>query len=278
MSRKGLAALAISCVMLAPARASADAKQCVQQNNDGADLRDQRRMLAARQAYRACTAEPDCPAIIRSECDAALEELRTAVPTLLVSVLDERGHDLSGATLLLDGKAVALDGSALEVDPGAHELTATSGVKSLHLQVLAIEKDTNRRIEMVLRTRRTARAVRNLTPPVLRAQRSRAPAYVLGGVAALGAASFGYFALSGHSKLGDLQRCKPYCLPDDVQRVRTRYLLADVSLGVSLIALAGAGYWLWSAHDETAVAASSPLSLALMAAPGAAGLSVRWIK
>ncbi len=277
-SRRALAAIATSCVLLTPARATADAKQCVKQNNDGADLRDQHRMLAAREAYRACAAEPDCPAMVRSECDAALNDLRSAIPTLLVSVLDEGGHDLSGATLLVDGKAIALDGSALEVDPGAHDLTASSGTTTLRLRVLAVEKDLNRRLELVLKKAPPVTVAGNLTPPVWKPRRSRAPAYVLGGLAAAGAASFSYFALSGHSALADLKACRPYCDPDAVRRVRTKYTVADVSLGVSLAALAGAGFWLWSSLKEEPVVASGPLSVTLSAAPSAASLSVRWVE
>src|SRR5258708_2923972 len=79
------------------------------------------------------------------------------------------------------------------------------------------------------------------------------------------AASFGYCALSGHSEMGPLNQCKPYCAAADVQRVRTKYLIADISLGVSLVALAGAGYWLLSGTKETHAKSESGLSVALAA-------------
>ena len=278
LSRHALAGLFASCVLVAPARARADAKQCVQQNNSGADLRDDHHALAAREQYRACVAEPECPAMVRAECDSALTDLKTSIPTLLVSVLDEQGHDVPGATLLVDGQSVALDGSALEVDPGTHELIAESGSLSSHLQVKAIEKDANRRIEIVLRAPKPAEPAKVAPPPVVLPKRSKMPAYVLGGVAAAGAASFGYFALSGHTGLGHLDQCKPYCTPDQVRSVRSKYLAADISLGVSLVALAGAGYWLFTTPKQAPPPDEKAFSWNVSAAPGLAALSLRWVE
>jgi hypothetical protein len=279
MNRRAVSAIFGVCGLFIASPAFADAKQCVAQNNDGAQKRDEHHLLAAREAYRACVAETECPEVVRAECDTALTEIKTAIPTLLVAVLDEQQHDLPGATLTLDGQPVALDGSTVEVDPGTHELIASNGSLSSHLQVKAIESDLNRRVEIVLQAPHPVEVPRDQAPPPVKAApRSAVPAYVLGGVAAASAASFGYFALSGHSEMGPLDRCKPYCAAADVQRVRTKYLIADISLGVSLVALAGAGYWLLSGPKEAHAKSESGLSVALSARPGAAGLSVRWIR
>jgi len=280
MSTRLAGCLLTLCGLCAASPAFADAKQCVAQNNDGVQKRDEHQLLAARDAYRACVAESECPELVRAECDAALTDIKTAIPTLLVAVLDEHQHDLPGATLTLDGKPVALDGSPVEVDPGPHELAAASGELSSHLQVMAIESDLNRRVEIVLQAPRAAEPLAGPAPgaAVHAAPRSKVPAYVLGGVAVVGAASFGYFALSGHSDMGPLNRCKPNCSPDDVQRVRTKYLIADISLGVSLVALAGAGYWLLSGPKAEQARSDHALSVAVTAQPGAAGLSVRWVE
>jgi hypothetical protein len=281
MMRRAVSCLFALCGLCAASTAFADAKQCVAQNNDGAQKRDEHHLLAARDAYRACVAETECPEVVRAECDSALADLKTAIPTLLVAVLDEHQHDLPGATLTLDGHAVALDGSTVEVDPGMHELAATNGELSSKLEVKAIESDVNRRVEIVLQPPHVDEAPTDLSqsspPPPPR--RSKVPAYVLGGVAAVGAGSFAFFAISGHSKVtGTLDQCKPYCQADDVNSVRTKYLIADVSLGVSLVALAGAGYWLLSAPKEAPRASNSPISVAVTAQPGSAGVSVRWVE
>jgi len=275
MSTRVVGFLWLVTAICATSPALADAKRCVAQNNDGVQKRDEHQLLAARTAYRACVAERECPELVRAECDAALAEMKTAIPTLLVAVLDAQHHDLAGATLTLDGKPVPLDGSALEVDPGAHELVAQSGELSAHLQVIAIESDLNRRVEIVLAQPHADPPPVHTLPPRVES-RSLVPAYVLGGVAVVGAASFSYFALSGHAEMGPLDRCKPYCNPDDVRSVRTKYLLADISLGVSLLALAGAGYWLLAEPKEPQARKEAPFSFGLTARPGEARLSVRW--
>ena len=132
----------------------------------------------------------------------------------------------------------------------------------LHLQVMAIENDANRRIGMVLRA---PEAVRRTAAPAAAQHRSNVPAYVLGGFSAIGAASFAFFASSGHSDFRRLDQCKPYCEAADVNSVRAKYLVADISMGVSLLALAGAGYWLLSAPREAPIAPiakEQPLSAA----------------
>ena len=274
--RTALAGLLVCCGFFTAALAQADARQCVLHNNDGAQLRDDRHLLAAREAYRACITEHECPAIVRSECDAALADIKAAMPTLLVAVVDSQGHDLADAALKVDGRPVVLDGSSIEVDPGAHELVASSGSLSSRLQLMAIESDRSRHVELVLRSP-PQKPTSNR--PVLPVVRSNWPAYALGGVAALGAVSFGYFGINGTAGSRDLQSCKPYCDASAVTRVRNEYQVADISLGVSLVALVSAGYWLWSApkHAPAELSASS-LSWGFTALPHAAGLSVRWVE
>jgi hypothetical protein len=277
MTRRTVSAFIALCGLLVVPAASADAKRCVAQNNDGAQLRDGHHLLAAREAYRACVEERECPELVRGECDAALADVKTAIPTLLVAVVDEQQHDLAGATLTLDGQPVALDGSAVEVDPGPHELVASSGALNAHLQVMAIESDLNRRVELVLRAPHADEPPppSTFTRPVV-APRSKTPGYILGGVGIAAAASFGYFALSGHSEMSALGDCKPFCATSDVQRVRTKYLIADISLGVSLVALAGAGYWLLSGPKVAPAVSKNAFDVAVTAVPAGAGLSVRW--
>jgi len=273
---KVVSGLLISCSLFVARIAAADAKQCVTQNNDGADRRAEHHLLAARDAYRACVAEPECPAVVRDECDAALTDLKTAIPTVLISIVDQAQHDVAGATLLIDGKSVPVDGSAMEFDPGAHELVANSGSLSTTVQLVAIENDRNRRVELRLVPPVEASPLPALTAePPRPAPRSLVPSYILGGVGVLGAASFSYFALSGHSEFNRLQNCKPNCQPDDVREVRTRYLLADISLGVSVAALVSAGY-LFFHTPPPAPSERSALSLSVAAVPGATGFSVRW--
>jgi hypothetical protein len=268
-------------LLVATRLAAADAQQCVSHNNDGVDLRAKHKLLAARAAYRECVADPGCPGVVLAECETALADLKTAIPTLLISVLDEQRHDVVAATLKVDGRPVALDGQPLELDPGPHELVASGPAASTAMQVVAVENEANRQLELMLKALpgqgpdAGQDSARLAVGP--REARSRVPSYVLGGVSAAAAASFAYFAISGHSELNTLEQCKPNCRRSDVRDVRTKYLLADVSLGVSVVALATAGYLLWRAAPERPVISGS-VSLDVVAAPQVAGMSLRWVE
>ena len=277
LPRTALACLLAGGAFFTAALARADAKQCVLHNNDGAQLRDDRHLLAARDAYRACIAERECPAMVRSECDAALADIKAALPTLLVAVIDGEGHDLPNAALQVDGHPVVIDGSDLEVDPGAHELVATSGTLSSHLRVMVIESELSRRVELVLKAPEPPPLPVPPPAPELRA-RSYWPVYTLGGVAAVAAASWGYFGLSGRASMDRLDDCKPYCARGDVESVRNKYYAADISLGVSIVALVGAGYFLLAPPAKPPSERVSAFSFGVAPQPGGAGLSVRWVE
>jgi hypothetical protein len=281
-----LSGLWIVGLLAATRLAAADAQQCVSHNNDGVDLRAKHKLLASRAAYRECVADPGCPSVVLAECETALAELKTAIPTLLLSVLDEQRHDVVAASLKVDGRSVALDGQPLELDPGPYELVASGQATSTSMQVVAVENEVNRQVELVLKAPEPSppEAGQGLgqehdlglaAPPP--ARRSRVPSYVLGGVGAAAAASFAYFAISGHSGFNQLEQCKPNCSRSDVRDVRTKYLVADVSLGVSVVALAAAGYFLFRPAPERA-AASGSVALDIAAGPQTAGVSLRWVQ
>jgi hypothetical protein len=262
-------------VMGAALPAQAEVKQCIADNNHAAEARGQGLLRGAREHYLACVAASDCPDVVREECQQALTELKTQIPSLLVAVVDEQKRDLGDATLTLDGDLVALDGSTLEVDPGSHKLVATRGELQSELQIVASESEQNRRVELVL----AAPAQPVQAPPqpsvVSEPPPSRLPSYVLGGVALLGAGSFGYFALSGSADKSDLEDCKPYCAESDVQRTRTKYLIADVSLGVSLVTL-GVATYLWIDGTPKERPQHARVALDVRGLPGGAALGVRW--
>jgi hypothetical protein len=198
------------------------------------------------------------------------------MPSLAIAVVDDRKRDVAGAEFTLDGKKSNFQGVAIEVDPGPHELIAARGGDRVKVQVVALEGEQNRRVELTLPSeveveRPAARTgTDEVTPPSPQAasgRRSLVPVFVLGGVALASATSFGYFALSGKSAVSDLDRCKPYCSTDDVSSARTKYLLADISLGVAVLAAGIGTYFLVRAPAPSAAGTSRP-AFALGVAPG----------
>jgi len=66
---------------------------------------------------------------------------------------------------------------------------------------------------------------------------------VLGGVALAGVASFATFGALGMSDRSSLQNsCSPVCTSSQLSTVRTKFLVADISLGTAVLATAVGAY------------------------------------
>ncbi len=296
---------AVGCLILAvtfsSSRASADAQQCVVQNNSGLLLRGDGHLTAARDAYNACVSERDCPEVVRTECEAALKEVKAAVPTLVVAVVDEQKRSLADALLELDGESIRIGGAPIDIDPGPHILSAAHEGKITRSWKIDITERESKSIEVVLKTSELLVVATEpppgssdrlgptktvaLSPTALHAlasggnqpeiaEPSRLLALLLSGVGTAGTASFAYFAVSGDLAKHRLYQCKPDCNPDEVRGVTLDYLVADISAGVALLAFGGAGYLFRSNREEHH--ATRGVSLELISPPRGSGLGVRW--
>lgn len=116
--RAGVAAITLAAMAWqSAARADATSDACVDANTSGQSLRLDGKLSAAREQLRACN-DARCPAIVREDCAARLEELDRAQPTL---AFDAQGAAGSDVTVAIDGGApVALTGAEIAVDPGEH--------------------------------------------------------------------------------------------------------------------------------------------------------------
>jgi hypothetical protein len=66
----------------------------------------------------------------------------------------------------------------------------------------------------------------------------------LGAVAVAGGVGFAYFGVRAQSGEADLEQCTPNCTQARVDDVKDDYLRSNVSLGIGLAGLVGAGLWL----------------------------------
>jgi hypothetical protein len=72
--------------------------------------------------------------------------------------------------------------------------------------------------------------------------------------------SFAYLGIDGWRRARDLRSsCAPGCDPADVDQARLRLHLADASLAVGVVALAGAGWLVWRGHAGRSPAADVAL-------------------
>lgn len=248
---------ALSLIAASAARAQSDkdpVDACLRAADDGQRLRDQGKYLRARAAFLECSKDA-CPGAVRTECLSWLRDAEQAIPTVVIAARDSAGNDLTDASVYVDGDRVLdrLDGKPLAVDPGRHELRVELGARSLRREILLVAAEKNRVLTFELppapaRARPTAREPSVVEPtgttPWL--------GFALAGVGALGVGSFAYFGLTAKSDLDALESdpCAETrtCAESDVDSVRARYLIADVSLGVGLVAL-GAATWIFATHD-----------------------------
>jgi hypothetical protein len=243
------------CIVPSPARADDAMRACISASEEGQRLRDDRKMLEARAALLRCT-DARCPGMIRKDCTGWLAEVNERLPLVVLAAHNRAGQDLAQVRVSMDGTLLAerLDGRALEVDPGTHTFRfEMGGAEAVEQTAIIGEGERHRVIRVEMGT-----AV--VPPPPPPPPREPPPpdqphpgrhvpvgVYVAGGIGVAALASFAAFGISGQSERSDLQStCAPTgtCTDDAVSRARTKLIVADVSLGVGVVAVGLAAYWL----------------------------------
>lgn len=265
MSRLGL--LAFGLFWAAPAVAD-DA--CLRSYESAQRLRLQTKLIEAKRQLLVC-ARAECPEVLRRDCSTWLGEVEAATPSVVVAAR-AGATELTDVRVLVDDRELAssLDGAALPVDPGQRTFRfERADGATLEQKVVIRAGEKNRLLELDFDA--------EPAPAPAQAVPSRLPVYALLGVGAVALGSFTYFALSSHSKRGDLESCKGHCPEADVDAVRREQLVADVSLGVGLIALGAAAYLHFGTPSERAPErASWQLGFSARRQGGAASLSGRF--
>jgi hypothetical protein len=232
------------------ARAEGRSLDCPSSSEEGQRLRDKNKYSDARAMFRACS-QPSCPAIVRKDCTKWLSEIDETQPSIVIAAQDATGADLSAVKVLLDDRQVATkaDGSSIVVDPGEHSLRVEApGHAPLTQRLIVRVSEKNRLVRVVFQDGAQAAAPVAVGPPRASTETS-APSsssssgslvlpLVLTGVGVLALGSFGYFGVTSKSDLSKLRTdCAPYCAGAQLDDVKSRMLIADVSLGVGIVAL-----------------------------------------
>lgn len=256
---KRTAAATFASVLLAssPALAEDPKAACVAAHSEAQSLRTDSKLREAREKLLVC-ARPECPAAVRADCAKWLGEVQDEIPSIMVAATDANGGDVADVRVVVDGVVVAkeLTGQPILLNPGQRTLRfEREGASPIERKLVLRVGERNRRVEVQFSPKLVG-AGPDAPPapsgdsdtqpePDTGGSKGGVPAatWILGGVGVLGLAGFTYFALDGSKKEDDLKQCKPSCPEDDVQAARTSYLLGDVSLGVGVLALAGAAYF-----------------------------------
>jgi hypothetical protein len=206
----------------------------------------------------------------------AREQIAKLEPRLsrLTVVVGAEVANLPGLRVMLDGTPLGEPtwGSAVPVDPGDHVVQVTAEHKKTlswsvrvgahgppqTVTIPALEDDA---VSASLPSSLPAPAA-GASPPLAgtmgdaqqgsspggRSAEARSrpiplPAYVAAGIGLVGLGSFTYFGLTGRADYFDYKNsCSPDCSRSEVAPTHTRLIVADASLGVSVLALGVAAY------------------------------------
>jgi hypothetical protein len=224
-----------------PAPRSEEENSCFDHHELGQELRQAGKLVESRAAFLDCAAS-NCPAAVQRDCERWSREVAAELPKIEIEVRFQ-GKARNDASIEIDGEphADAL-ASPVVLNPGLHRyrvrLAGARGVEG----------------ELTLRAGEPVHQL-SLELQPLEAGSRPVPtlSWVLGGVGVAGTAGFLGFGLSSRSLEHELERtCSPLCTNEQIDRVRQRSLIANVSLGLGLASLASAAaLYLLSGPEQT---------------------------
>lgn len=232
--------------------------ECVEAHASGQELRQEGKLIESRTQFLRCSQET-CPELVRSECLSSIDELRSQVPSVVFRISVD-GEARSDVEATMDGQDLfsEMPTRALEVNPGKHRFIFRFGqLDPIERQVTITEGE---KLVPVSAAFSSAPAeTTEVEPPPATAEHRPIPlpVYVLSGVGVLGLGGFVGFGLATRSKEGELRSsCSPSCAQSEIDALENRALLADISLGIGVVALAAATtYYFLRPTESIAVAA-----------------------
>jgi hypothetical protein len=252
-----LTPLCATLLLTAAARAD-DKASCLDASSKGQTLRDQHKLLDARQQFRLCAAAA-CPSVVQTDCASWLADVDKAVPAVVLSAKNGAGADVFDAKVTLDGQPLAsrLDGRAIDVDPGRHtfHFELADGTHA-DLEVLVREGEKSQAVTAQLGVVPSASAAATATPAGATAQTASRPlrtvGWVLGGLGAAGlvvGTAFGVVAISDKSSAGCVDNL---CNPGTTSGIKNAALVSDVGwIGGGLLLAGGAALVLLSPSAQS---------------------------
>jgi hypothetical protein len=254
----------------------AEKDECINAADQGQQFRDDNKFRVAHDAFARCANE-SCPVLVKEECSQWLRDLDERMPTVVIRAEDSKHHELTDVEVMFDDAQLIskLDGTPVPVDPGDHvfhyEAAGLSPVEE-HVVIRAGEKNRVLKAQFQEESTGTTEPVEHA--PTAPATPSMPPAtWVLGGLALAAFASEAYFGLSG---LGDRSTdlgpggCAPHCGDTEKSAIQTKFIVADVSLGVGLVSAGLAVYFFFSSRGAPAPS-TAPAEAAIRFTPRPGG-------
>lgn len=251
----------------ASAQGDAEVQECAAAYEKAQMSRNEGLLREAQEQLRICVREV-CPEFVRVDCGQWLSDVKREIPSVIFSVVNTQGQELSQFTVTMDGAPIEVaSGKAVEVDPGQHEFVVTHAGKSTKQQVIIRQGEKNRVLVVKIQTdldsdddgvtddlddcpgepgvADNAGCPEVMPPPIIPPETSGGvpvASFVSWGVGVAGLATFGIFAALGDAEEQDtLEECldemgRNTC-PDSQARIDSvdqKFLIANIGLGVGI--------------------------------------------
>jgi hypothetical protein len=242
------AAAAVTTLFISTASHADEREQCASSADQAQSLRDEGKYRRAREQFLLC-ARDVCPGPIKRDCLDWLTKLDEVAPSIVFTAKDgATGSDVSDVKVSMDGVQLTerLDGKPIPVDTGEHTFKFERGGQAQEQKVLVGAGQKSRNITVQFGGAAGPGPAPGPAPGPSgggeKSEGSLVPAFVVGGIGVLALGSFAFFGISGKNAVDDLKACKPFCEESEVDKARTKLILADISLGVGIVALGVATY------------------------------------
>lgn len=221
-----------------------DRAACVTAHTNAQELKRGGKLLEAESELKIC-ASAGCPGAIISDCGQWIADLEQTTPSLIFEVRVD-GKQVTDFEVLVDGTNVSDHTKAHRVNPGRHVVQVRVPNFEPKEETVALPEGQRMRLIAFSFDSPTASAAQTpVTPPPAAPVMERPTpvlVYPLLGVGVAGLGGFAVFSLLGQSKESDLEKqCAPSCTEDDLQPMKSHYLIGDISAGVGAAALIAAG-------------------------------------
>ncbi|HSQ63690.1 MAG TPA: hypothetical protein VLM85_10775 [Polyangiaceae bacterium] len=290
-TRYALLAALVACSVTASEAARADDKaDCIATSEKAQSLRDDQKLLEAREQFLAC-ARDVCPGAVKKDCADQVADLVKRTPSVVFRAKDKSGQDLVAVKVTADGKVLTeqLDGRAISLNPGVRAIRfEAAGNAPLDQKVVLAEGEHNRPVTAVLGTGvASAAAAEPSKPPSAGKQSAPVGAFAVGGIGivSMGVAPI-FYVMGLNQKSADEAPagCKNTggCSQSEIDSIRTKLIVGDVFMFAGAAILATGIVWTIihyaGGHRESAAAPVAAIDVAPTAyGRGAvASTTIRW--
>jgi hypothetical protein len=271
-------------------RADAAGEECARHAERGQRLRNEGKLLEAKPLLVDCSAAA-CPAIIRVACERWVDDVVSATPTVVVRARDSFGVPVSDVAVRVDGAQVVerIDGRPISLDPGSHRFEYShtgSPVVTDFVVISAGEKEHVLPVRFASAPAPLPIAMEGAADPDSQADKAPAgsqkrtreinyPGWTFAGVSLTALGVFAYLGGTGLYAAHSVDvSCGSQCPPSRYDDASSRFLGADISLGVALAAAGVSAWFFLTAHDGDAKSSSRVGRWTV--SPGPRGIAVQW--